>query len=64
MEEAAALKKTLSQSSKGKEKAGFHGGYPRKNTGGHGGDRSNVYGPGPAKKWRSAPTTGNRPGRK
>ena len=36
MEEAAALKKTLAQSSKGKEKAGFHGGYPRKNTGGCG----------------------------
>ena len=39
MEEAAALKKTLAQSSKGKEKAGFHGGYPRKSTGGRGGGR-------------------------
>ena len=28
MEEVVALKKTLSQPSKGKEKAGFHGGYP------------------------------------
>ena len=28
IEEAVALKKTLSQSSKGKEKARFHGGYP------------------------------------
>ena len=37
MEEAAALKKTLPQSSKGKEKAVFHGGYPRKNTSGRGG---------------------------
>ena len=64
MEEAAALKKTLSQSSKGKEKAGFHGGYPRKNTGGRGGGRLNVYGPGPSKKWRPAPAAGNRPGRK
>ena len=64
MEEAAALKKTLSQPSKGKEKAGFHGGYPWKNTGGRGGGLPNVYGPGPSKKWRPAPTTGNRPGRK
>ena len=64
MEEAAALKKTLSQPSKGKEKAGFHGGYPRKNTGGRGGGRLNVYDPGPSKKWRPAPATGNRSGRK
>ena len=62
MEEAAALKKTLAQSSKGKEKAGFHGGYPRKRTGSRGGGRQNVYGPGPAKKWK--PATGSRPGRK
>ena len=64
MEEAAALKKTLSQPSKGKEKAGFHGGYPRKNTGGHGGGQLNVYGPGPSKKWRPTPAAGNRTGRK
>ena len=42
MEEAAALKKTLSLSFKGKEKAGFHGGYPRKNTGGRGDGQLNV----------------------
>ena len=30
MEEAAALKKTLAQSSKGKEKVVFHGGYPQR----------------------------------
>ena len=41
MDEAVALKKTLAQSSKGKEKAGFHGGYPRSG-------RQNAYGPGPA----------------
>ena len=62
MEEAAALKKTLAQSSKGKEKAGFYGGYPRKSTSSRGGGRQNVYGPGPAKKWK--PATGSRPGRK
>ena len=62
MEEAVAFKKTLAQSSKGKEKAVFHGGYPRKNTRGRGGGRQNVYGPGPSKKWK--PATGSRPGRK
>ena len=62
MEEAAALKKTLAQSSKGKEKAGFYGGYPRKSTSGRGGGGQNVYGPGLAKKWK--PATGSRPRRK
>ena len=64
MEEAAALKKTLSQPSKGKEKVGFYGGYPRKYTGGRGGGRPNVYGPGPSKKCKPVPATGNKPGRK
>ena len=64
MEEAAALKKTLSQPSKGKEKASFHGGYLQKIMGGCGGGQLNVYGPGPSKKWRPAPPTDNRPGRK
>ena len=62
MEEAVALKKMQAQSYKGKEKAGFYGGYPRKSTGGCGGGKQNVYSPGPAKKWK--PATGSRPGRK
>ena len=59
MEETALLKKTLSQPSKGKEKVGFRSGYPQRNTGGCGSGQLNVYGPGPSKKWRPAPATGN-----